>query len=101
MRITGTAGDVDETFFSGLGTNVWEISASDAAGVKVVPPEGGFWLSWRQALKVQFTTNVVSGPWIDTGLETNAVYMTPLWRVLVPASTPPTSTAAFWRLRLQ
>ena len=102
LRITGTGGDIDEAFASGsLDTNVWELSASDAAGIKVVPPEGGFWLTWRQGAAVQFSTNLLSGPWMDAGLETNALYLAPFWRVLVPRSTLPSTTAGYWRLRLQ
>lgn len=102
VRITGTAGDVAETFSSGLlNTNVWELSAADAAGIQVVPPEGGYWLTWRWAVEVQFSTNLRSGPWIDAGLTTNALYMTPLWRVLVPSSTLLSTPAGFWRLRLK
>lgn len=102
VRITGTAGDIDETFSSGpLNTNLWEVSAADAAGIQVVPPEGGYWLTWRWGLEVQFTTNPGSGAWIDTGLQTNAVYMTPLWRVLRPKSTLLSTPAGFWRLRVK
>ena len=102
VRIAGTAGDFDETFSSGsLDTNVWELSSSDAAGIKVVPPEGGFWLSWRSALQVQFTTNLLSGPWLDSGLQTNAAFMGPLWRALMPQSALSSASAGFWRLRLQ
>lgn len=65
-------------------------------------PGPGFILSWpaaSQGYKVQAAAVSGTGDWYDTGLETNAMPVGGMMRVMVPTDTLPDPSAGFWRLR--
>lgn len=62
-------------------------------------PAGGYWLIWPSAYRsfeVQATTNLLTGSWYDTALNTNCVQVGDNVQALVPAPSAPGQ--CYWRL---
>jgi hypothetical protein len=67
--------------------------------VEPASPAGGYWLIWPRVYRgfeVQATTNLMTGSWRNTGLNTNCVEVGENVQALLPA--PSASGQCYWRL---
>jgi hypothetical protein len=72
-----------------------------ALRVEPVSPAGGYWLIWPRVYRgfeVQATTNLLTGPWYNTGLNTNCLQVGESVQALVPAPSPFAPAQCYWRL---
>jgi hypothetical protein len=100
VSISGVGAPADDSFTTApLDTATWALTAGNAAGVQVVPPDSAFWVSWTLpdgGFGLQVSGNVADpNSWTDPGLTASA--FNGRKNVLIPTSSLP-GTNGFFRL---